>query len=229
LEQTVDSLELIVIDDGSSDKSISIIQCFEDDRLKLHRNDHNKGIVFSRNKGLKLAKGKHIGMFDEDDIAFSEKFEEQITFLEHNKDIGMVGSWVKFINEDGIRLPGRWKFKASPEMIPAIMLFKNYFLQLTVLYRKECIGKFSFRDGFDILEDYLIWLEITREVKAWNLQKYLVNYRVHGDGVTKKHCDEKLETEKKVFRIQLKELGIDATEQELDVHLLINNEKAVTN
>ena len=228
LGQSYEDFELIIINDGSSDNSKAVIKSYDDNRIKYFENEKNSGIVFSRNKGLKLAKGEYIGMFDADDIAYPEKFEEQINFLEQNKDFGMVGSWAKFINEEGKRLPGSWKLKASPDMIPAIMLFKNYFLQSAVLYRKECISKFSFRVGFDILEDYLIWLEIIGEYKAWNLQKYLVDYRVHGGGVTKKHSKEKLEKEKKVFRIQLMELGIDASDHELDLHMLIRNDKPVT-
>ncbi len=169
LDQTYRDFELIIINDGSIDKSKAVIKSFDDNRIKYFENENNSGIVYSRNKGLKLAKGEYIGMFDADDIAYPEKFSEQILFLEDNKDFGMVGSWAKFIDEKGNQLPGSWKLKAQPEMIPAIMLFKNYFLQSAVLYRKECISKFSFRDGFEIGEDYAIWLEIISEFKTWNL------------------------------------------------------------
>ncbi len=229
LGQTFNNLELVVIDDGSTDNSLTEIQSIKDDRIKLYKNDKNRGIVYSRNRGLLLVVGEYIGMLDADDIAYPEKFEEQIAFLEKNKDFGMVGSWAKFIDENGKQLPGSWKLKASPEMIPSIMLFKNYFLQSAVLYRKECIRKFSFRDGFDILEDYLIWFEIIKEYKAWNLQKYLIDYRVHSGGVTKMHQEEKLEKEKRVFQIQFKQLAIDATDHEMELHLLIRDDKPVTN
>ena len=228
LNQTFDNLELILIDDGSSDHSLAQIQSISDDRIKLFRNDKNRGIVYSRNKGLSLAKGDFIGMFDADDVAYPEKFEEQISFLQQNKDYGMVGSWANFIDENDNRLPGGWKLKAPPQMIPSIMLFKNYFLQSAVLYRKECISRFSFRDGLDILEDYMIWLEVISEFKAWNLQKPLVHYRVHDGGVTKSKSKEMLAKEKKVFKMQLLELGIDPTDRELDLHLLTRNDNPVS-
>ena len=228
LDQKFNNFELIIINDASTDNSLNIIELFQDKRIKVFQNEKNRGIVYSRNKGLKFSKGEYIGMFDSDDIAYPEKFKEQIAFLEKNKDFGMVGSRVKFIDENGKRLPGSWKLKASPEMIPSIMLFKNYFLQSAVLYRKECINKFSFRDGFDILEDYLIWLEIISDYKAWNLQKYLVKYRIHGSSITNKYKEEKNEKEKKVFRLQLMEMGIDPTDHELELHLLIRNNKPVT-
>ena len=229
LDQTYNNFELIIINDGSTDKTKNIIESFDDKRIRYFENERNEGIVFSRNKGLKLAQGEYIGMLDADDIAYSKKFEEQITFLEQNKDFGMLGSWANFIDEEGVGLPGNWKLKAPPEMIPAIMLFKNYFLQSAVVYRKQCINQYSFREGFDILEDYLVWMEIIRKHKVWNLQKYLIKYRVHSGGVTKMHQEERLEKEKKVFRLQLMELGIDATEQEIELHLLIRDDKPITN
>lgn len=223
LDQTFDNLELIVIDDGSTDNSLAEIQSVKDERIRLYKNEWNQGIVYSRNKGLSLAKGDYIGMFDADDVAYPEKFEDQINFLEKNKDFGMVGSWVKFVNEKGKRLPGGWKLKASPEMIPAIMLFKNYFLQSAVLYRQECISKFSFREGFEIGEDFLIWLDILAGYKAWNLQKYLVNYRIHEENITNQKIEEKLKNEKAIFRMQLHNLGIDPTDREMGLHLLIRS------
>jgi glycosyltransferase involved in cell wall biosynthesis len=228
LNQTYEDFELIIINDGSTDSTKSVINSFYDSRIKYSENVNNSGIVTSRNKGLVQAIGKYIGMLDADDIAYPEKFEEQIAFLEKNKDFGMVGSWAVFIDENGEKLPGSWKLTASSEMIPAIMLFKNYFLQSAVLYRKECISKFSFKEDFDILEDYLIWLEIIKKYKAWNLQKYLVKYRIHSGGVTKKHSIEKLLKEKKVFQLLFEQIGINATEEEMEMHLLIRDDVPIT-
>ncbi len=229
LNQTYKNLELIIIEDASTDNSLSQIQAFNDNRIQIIRNDRNRGIVYSRNKGLCMASGEFIGMFDADDIAYSNKFEEQITFLEQNKDYGMVGSWANFIDEDDQAIKGAWKLNSSPAKIPSIMLFKNYFLQSAVLYRKDCIKSYSFKEGFDILEDYLIWLEIIKKHKAWNLQKPLVHYRIHQNGVTKRKRDEMIQKEKKVFRLQLQELDIDPTDQDLNLHLLIKNNEAITN
>ena len=78
LEQTYKDFELIIINDGSTDNSKTVIESFNDNRIRYFENEKNSGIVYSRNKGLKLAKGEYIGMFDADDIAYPEKFEKQI-------------------------------------------------------------------------------------------------------------------------------------------------------
>lgn len=228
ITQTHKNFELIIINDGSTDNSKEIIESFNDSRIKYYENPENKGIVFTRNYGLQLAKGDYIGMVDSDDIVYPEKFEEQIAFLEKNKDFGMVGSWVKFIDEDGKRLPGSWKLKASPEMIPSILLFRNYFVQSSVISRKECISKFSFKYNFPTAQDYLMWVEIIQNHKAWNLPKYLIDYRVHKGGITEKHKEVRSEKEKVIFRKQLLELGIDATDEELELHSLIKNGRPIT-
>ena len=221
LNQTYRNLELIIINDGSTDKTLEVIASIQDNRIILVKNRINRGQIYTRNLGLKMAKGAYIGMFDADDIAYPDKYEAQIASLEKNKDIGMVGSWARFIDADGTRTGGGWKLRARPEMIPSIMLFKNYFLQSAVVYRKECIHNFSFKEGYDIGEDYVIWLEILEKYKAWNLQKYLVDYRIHPESVTNSRPELQLEKEKEIFKQQLAKLGIEATEDELNLHLLI--------
>lgn len=228
LNQTYKNFELIIINDGSTDSSKSIIESFNDTRIKYYENKKNKGIVFTRNYGLQLAKGEYIGMVDSDDIVYPEKFEEQITFLEKNKDFGMVGSWVKFIDVEGKRLSGSWKLNAPPEMIPSIMLFNNYFVQSAVLSRRESISRFTFKVDFPTAQDYLMWVEVTQNYKTWNLPKYMLDYRVHKGGITEKHKEVRSEKEKEIFRMQLKRLEIDATDKELELHSLIKDDRPIT-
>ncbi len=227
LEQTFGDFELIIINDGSTDNTKEIVSAFSDERIKYFENEKNEGIVFSRNKGLKLAQGSYIGMLDADDIAHPNKFELQIDFLKNNPEFGMLGAWAKFIDDEGKHFPGSWKLKAKPQAIPAIMLFKNYFLQSAVLYRKECIGSFSFKEGFEIGEDYLIWYEILKKWKAWNLQQYLLDYRVHEKSITQNNIEFKREKEREVFKIILSDLEIKPSDEELELHILIREGNAI--
>jgi len=229
LAQTFGDFELIIINDGSTDNTKEIVSAFSDERIKYFENEKNEGIVFSRNKGLKLAQGSYIGMLDADDIAHPNKFENQIDFLERNPEYGMVGSWAKFIDAEGKHVPGSWKLKAKPQAIPAIMLFKNYFLQSAVLYRRECISGYEFKEGFEIGEDYLIWYEILKEWKAWNLQQYLLDYRVHEKSITQSNIDFKREKEKEIFGIILKGLEIEPSDEELELHLTIREGNTIDN
>ena len=88
LNQTFKDFELIVVDDGSTDKSPEIISSFKDPRIKLIQNEQRKGIVYSRNKGLSEANGEFYAPFDSDDIALPHKFERQIQFLQDRQTEG---------------------------------------------------------------------------------------------------------------------------------------------
>lgn len=227
LKQTYNDFELIIIDDGSTDGSLKIIKSFKDKRIRIIINDSNRGIVYSRNRGLQEAKGKYIGMFDSDDVAHSSKFEEQIEFLEKNKDFGMVGSWVRIIDEMGNLTGKNWKLTASSEMIPAIMLFKNYFLQSAVLYRSECISKYRFQEDFEIGEDYKIWLEIIADYRVWNIQKYLVQYRVHPQSSTSNHALLR-QYDEVIFTGLLKRLNIASENLEIKLHLMLRYDDKIS-
>lgn len=227
LKQTFTDFEFIIVNDGSTDSTGKILKKFNDKRIVQIINNRNRGIVYSRNKGLSIAKGKYIGMFDSDDIAYPEKFEIQIKFLEKNPDFGMAGSWVKHLNENGKILKTKWKLKAKNQFIPAIMLFRNYFVQSTVVIRKKAIPSENYSQGFDIVEDSKMWFDVSLNYKVANIQKYLLFYRVHSGGISNKLTGKYLENSKKLYRYILNKLEINPTEKELELHFLIKNQEKI--
>jgi glycosyltransferase involved in cell wall biosynthesis len=228
LNQTYKKFELIIINDGSTDKSKAIIETIVDDRIKYVENKTNQGIVYSRNLGLTLANGKYIAMVDADDVVKPQKFADQVAFLEENKEYGMVGCWVKFIDENGQKLTGKWKLDAPPEKIPPIMLFYNYFVQSAVIARLEYISIFRYDKNFPTAQDYMMWVNVVNKCKVWNLPKYLVDYRVHLGGITERHKEKRSFKEREIFKIQLQNLGINPSEEELDLHMLLKDDRSVT-
>ena len=225
LKQTFSNLELIIIDDGSSDSSHKIIESFDDVRIKTFYNKTNRGIVYSRNKGLEYSKGKYIAMFDSDDVADLSKFEKQIKFLEDNLDYGMVGSWSEIINSNGDKAKKNFKLKAKPEEIPSILFFRNYFINSASVFRKEIVKDFVYPEGYDIVEDYYLWVYISKRSKVWNLQEFLLSYRIHNSAITNRK-EELRKSENKFFFYLFKELGIPQLQYDFKSHMFIkNNEK----
>lgn len=104
LSQTHSDFELIVIDDFSSDDSVSIIEnyCKKDDRVQLYKNKRNLGISKTLNHGLSKASGKYIARIDGDDLMGPDRLKRQLNFLEENPDYGLVGCWVNNIDENGL-------------------------------------------------------------------------------------------------------------------------------
>jgi glycosyltransferase involved in cell wall biosynthesis len=229
LDQTYKDFELIVVDDGCTDESINIIEEFGDERIRILRNERNSGIVFSRNRGTAAAHGRYIAPFDADDIARKDKFEKQIAFLEKNPDFAMLGSWVKIIDEQGRPAGRKWKVNAPPEKIPAILLFRNYFAQSAMVIRREVLPEGYYSEGYDVVEDYKMWIDITSRYKAWNYPDYLLLYRVHSLSATNFKAQRMIERDKMIFRYIYQKLEIEPDEGQLSLLIALKNGNSFEN
>lgn len=223
LAQSYQDFELIIINDGSEDNSADIISTFKDSRIRFFNNPTNKGIVYSRNKGLTEARGKYIAPFDADDLARKDKFEKQIQFLKKNPDFGMIGSWVLLIDKNGKQLKKKWKLNAPPNRIPSILLFRNYFAQPAVVIRREAVPLHGYVQGYDIGEDYIMWHEITEKFKTWNYPEYLIKCRIHPDSTMHREIHNMAAREKKIYKTIYKAFDFKLSEQQLDLLLIIKN------
>jgi glycosyltransferase involved in cell wall biosynthesis len=221
LSQSFTNFELIIVNDASTDGSADVLTNFNDGRIKLFNNHQNRGIVYSRNRGLAEARGKFIAQFDSDDIAMPDKFEKQIDFLKKNPGFGMVGSWVRMIDGEGKLMKEKWRLPAKPELIPAIMLFRNYFVQSTVVARVDAIPEGGYKAAFDVGEDYVMWIEIAKKHKVWNLPEYLINYRVHGMSTMNYDTNRVKNREQLIFKNLLGELKIDLAYNNVETHEMI--------
>ena len=128
LNQTYQNFELIIIDDGSTDNSIKIINELKSKFSKIiySPNKKNIGVSATRNRGMKLAKGKYIAFMDADDISPLYRFEKQVEFMENNSDYGLVGGhYESFTNYVFYTKRKLRKLSSSFEHIKANILFSN--------------------------------------------------------------------------------------------------------
>ena len=104
LNQTYKDFEFIICDDGSNDGTYEMVQDLikNDKRVILIKNDENKGLAYSLNHCLSIAKGKYIARMDADDISMPNRFEKQVKFLDEHLEYAVVGSNMLYINENGI-------------------------------------------------------------------------------------------------------------------------------
>ncbi len=227
LGQSYGDFELIIVNDSSEDHSLKVLQKFNDPRINILHNETNQGIVFSRNKGLKAATGDFVAPFDSDDVAMPDKFKLQIDFLKKNTGYGMIGSWVRMIDEKGNLQKKRWKLNAKPEQIPAILLFRNYFVQSAVTMRREAIPKQGYRKGYDLVEDWMMWHEIVKKHPVWNYPDYLVKYRIHKSSNTQAHPKQLLNKDRQMFEYLCGELGIEPDDNSYELYSLIKNQQPI--
>lgn len=193
LNQTFENFELLLTDDGSTDDSLEKIKQYSDSRIRLIVHEKNMGLIFTRNEAVKQAKGKYIAFLDSDDIAIPERLEKQVAFLEKNADFGMIGGWVKTIDEKGIITDNTFIYTAKPEEIPIILIFNNYFGTSSVMLRKSCLPENPFEKEFPVAEDYNLWIRIAENYKVGNLQEFLIHYRMHGGNISQVRKEKMIE------------------------------------
>lgn len=186
LNQTFPNFELLILDDASTDKSFEIIKDFEnkDPRIKAFQNEKNLGVVESRNKLINLSKGKYIAWIDSDDIAFENRFEEQIKFLEEHPEIGMVGAYPIIIDENS-KKTGKWWFETDPQKLKIELFFHSPFLSSSVMIRKSCLPQNFYDPKFSVAEDFDLYSKISESCDIANIPEFLVKYRINSKGLSK--------------------------------------------
>ncbi|WP_156902619.1 glycosyltransferase family 2 protein [Desulfomicrobium escambiense] len=101
VDQTYDNWELFVLDDGSIDKSVTIINDIQDHRVFPILPNHDRGLALRLNQGIHMANGKYIARMDADDISFPERLARQVEFLEAHPDVDLVGTRILVFRDDG--------------------------------------------------------------------------------------------------------------------------------
>ena len=146
-----------IINDGSSDKSLDIINSFIDGRITVINRD-NKGLIYSLNEGLNIANGNYIARMDADDIARFDRIEKQLCFLKKNKNVAIVGSYANLIDEDGNNI-GLKKKPSSDTIIKAVCFFGSPFIHPSVMFNKNLIKEeLYYSNNFVHAEDYELCL-----------------------------------------------------------------------
>ncbi|MFC1560003.1 glycosyltransferase family 2 protein, partial [Candidatus Margulisiibacteriota bacterium] len=186
LTQSHKNLELVIINDGSTDSSEDIVRTFmnRDDRIKYLVQKH-LGVAAARNKGLKAADGQWIAYLDSDDIAMTDRIERCLSVVYRIGEKCLVyGGWFRFkVEKNKFRILDYAKgYLDSFDIFP--FQNKNQFICSTVMHHKDCIVKAGFFDeNLKCEEDWDLWLRISDDHPVYQLDEALVFRRVgeHGD------------------------------------------------
>jgi glycosyltransferase involved in cell wall biosynthesis len=179
LAQTFSALELVVIDDGSSDSSLNMLHAYaeKDQRVRVVENDVNLGLASSLNKGVDLSRGIYVARMDCDDISLPRRLEAQVRFMDSNPDVSMCGTWAKFF---GYQSAAR-NNPTSHDDIRASLLFYTPIFHPSVMFRKSDVARLDhlYEDGRQRVEDLELWARLTRQVRVANIPECLLRYRVY--------------------------------------------------
>ena len=175
LKQTYTRLEFIIVDDGSTDESVSIIRSLNDPRIFLHSYKEKQGISKALNKGFELAKGELIARMDADDISLDNRLEQQVNYMMANPGVGILGTQIIAIGSKARSLPVTHKditwhlFNACPFLHPSVMFRKSVVLDHRLFYDPL----------YDGAEDLELWVRAAQVTRLANLDKAYVKYRYH--------------------------------------------------
>ncbi len=187
LEQSYTNFELIITDDGSTDKTLDIIKQYTDERIKVLSNEKNMGIAFTRNKLMQAAKGDFIMLLDSDDIALPGRMQTQIDYLLKHSDVLLVGSSVINIDDQNKELHRENENvvkETEPEQIKAMLLFRNCLCQSSLMINKAQLHGETYDLNYPPYEDYELWCRLSRKHKLINETKPQVKYRMHATNVS---------------------------------------------
>lgn len=180
LDQTHKHFELIVVDDGSVDESLKVLDSFDDQRIKVFSQSHS-GVSRARNYGISKAEGKYIAFLDSDDTWEASFLERMAASLELNPDAALAYcGWQNLGVEGGRGDPFIPPDYETPEK-PALLLMENRWPIHAALTRSEFVRKAGgFDERFIIGEDYLLWLRIACFNRITRVPEVLAYYHHHG-------------------------------------------------
>jgi glycosyltransferase involved in cell wall biosynthesis len=178
LAQTFADLELIAIDDGSTDGTAAVLDGVRDPRVRVVH-QKNMGLAAALNRGIVLARGRYIARQDHDDRAKPTRVEKQVAFLEANPDYALVGTRAEIWAGDR----KTWRVHDHPTDNASLqfdLLFDNPFVHSSILMRKtalDMVGLYTTNPTRHPPEDYELWSRIARRYKVANLAERLTIYR----------------------------------------------------
>lgn len=205
-KQTYPHWELLLVEDGSRDKSVAVIEEYikqtGDERIKLIRQPENMGAARARNRGLEEAIGRYIAYLDADDLWVPEKLQKEIAFMQ-NKDAAFAFTGYEFADENGV---GLGKIVRVPEILNYKEALKNTTIfTTTVMFDTTKIEKTLLEMPIIKSEDTALWWKVLRNgYVAYGLDENLVKYRRAGKSLS----SNKLEAVRRIWNLYRKAEGM---------------------
>jgi len=194
LNQTFDDFEFLIVDDGSTDKTLEILREYakKDSRIKVIVNQGNIGLTKSLNKAIREAKGEYIARQDADDVSMPERLEKQIEFLERNLEIGMVGTFYYEISGEGRIIRRKVMPKDNKELRRTLIRY-NPFFHGSVMIKREVFSKVGlYNENFKRAQDYELWFRIANSYKLANVPEFLTKRRYIKEMISYKEENEQI-------------------------------------
>lgn len=220
LDQTFADFELLVIDDGSTDRTGEIVCAFADPRVRLFRNEKNLRMAATLNRGLELARGEFVARMDADDIADRNRLARQVRHLRDHPGIALVGTGMTLVDERGRKIGA-----SVPVTDPDLLRWRNHFANQiahpTAMFRRATLDRLELRYGAvpawaaqsagaapvdHLSEDYLMFGLLALRDRVANIPDCLLEYRVHDKSISGSQSEAQMSTAHRVSALLFDEV-----------------------
>lgn len=206
LDQTEPDFELIIVDDCSTDDTVSIIEGLNDDRIILVRNEENCGLTKNLNKALTMTRGEFIARMDGDDISMPDRFRVQVDYLRAHPDVMLISCNTATFGEQ--RLVS--DISGTPEELKCTMLIRPVLAHPGFMFRRDLFEKYGFTydEHFRSAQDYDFAARVTRQFNIAVTPEVLLQYRAHKGQVSQTPNLKQFGFADEVRTLILSDLGI---------------------
>lgn len=222
LNQTYKNLEVILINDCSTDDTAQVLNKYIDPRIKILKNDVNLGISRTLNKGVSFANGHYIARMDSDDICMPTRIQQQVDFMEKNPDIEVCGTFIETFGIDNrISI-----YPVTSKEIKINLMFGCSMAHPTIMFKRTIIENYTYCEDSKV-EDYKLWVELVKKgVNFHNIPLPLLKYRIHPNSLSHiKIDDEKKNNLVRDYVLTIKDanksiIGYELSDKEIEILFL---------
>lgn len=184
LNQSFPDFEFIIVDDGSTDRTVSIISSYKDKRIKLVRNEHN--FIKSLNTGIDMASTNYIARMDADDIMHAERLNIQYSIMKSVPSISVCSSWFTPFGKDVLKGVITSSYSGLLKYPLLLLLERNFIVHPSVMLRKNFLDQNNLRySNYKYAEDYKLWADVARNNGLFFIDSQpLLFYRISNEQVS---------------------------------------------
>ncbi len=193
LQQSYSAFEIVVVDDGSSDRTLEILQAFSDPRIRLYQNPHQRGIPGNWNVAVELARGEYVCVFHQDDVMLADNLARKMALFDSDPSLSLVHSQAERIVE--AEAPSHlsdWMEKAETDFVEeGEVYFRKLLLRgdcicapTVIVQREQLAAAGGFNETLGYACDYEMWMKLCVEGRVGFLHAALVRYRWHADNAS---------------------------------------------
>lgn len=195
IKQTYRNLEIIVVDNASTDDSVEKVERFDDDRIHVYVNDENKGQLYSLQRGVSLAHGKYVARLDCDDVSTPERIETQLKYMEAHPEVMLCGcNTYEIIDREVQKVKNIENNKEENVKIKS--LYYDSVAHSSFFFRREELEKAGIGyEKYKYAQDYHMIFDILERSEVVRLPQYMVGYRMHEGQTTYSFSDSVKEKE----------------------------------